>query len=167
MKKRKIALIIIVSLLSFVAIGYEAASISSGSLNYAQQYEFNVNKEQLIRAIEGFKDKNKKFLPPPGYSRPDSIDVYTPNFFDISIFYYDQNSIICLVIDNDNQVTSRSTVNFVSINEGLDGPLYNRINKDFDRDDNLRIKKEFEERILKKLGLPYKDKGNAMFVFWK
>jgi len=168
MKKNwKIALAIIIGLMSFIALGYLAASISSGSLSYAQQYEFNVSKKQLIQAIESFKDKNKEFLPPPRYSTADSIDNYIPNFFNIYIYYYDQNSIVYLVIDNDHQSTNKSTVNFVSINEGLKSPIYKRINKDFDRDDNLKIKKEFEERVLNKLGLPYKDKGNGMFVFWK
>lgn len=167
MKKNwKIALAIIIGLLSFIALGYLAASISSGSLNYAQQYEFNVNKTQLIQAIEKFKDENKEFSPPLNFPGHDSVDTYIPNFFNIYIYYHDKNSIVYLVIDND-QDTNKATINFVSINEGLKGPLYKRINKDFGRDDNLKIKKDFENRVLNKLGFPYKDKGNSMFVFWK
>ena len=112
-KKWKIALAIIIGLLSFIALGYLAAAISSGSLNYAQQYKFKVSKKQLIQTIERFKDQNKEFLPPPGYSKPDSVEADVPNFFNIYIYYADQNSIVYLVIDNDNQDPNESTINFV------------------------------------------------------
>jgi hypothetical protein len=157
----------VVILTCLIIIFYVGGTYSSGSLGYAQQYQFNVSNTQLIKAVERFKSENKSFNPPPNYSEPDSADTYIPDFFNVYLFYYDQNSIVYLVIDKDHQDINKSTIYFVSINEGLKGPFYKRVNKDFDRDDNLKIKKEFEERILKKLGLPYKDKGNGMFIFWK
>jgi hypothetical protein len=160
----KIVVIIIFSLLSFIGLAYLAGSISSGSFNYSQDYQFKISKAQLIEVVEKYKSENKRYNPPLYYNTRDSLDNYTSNF-KVYVFYPDENSIVCFVIHSDEAETS--SIYLVSVNEGLTSPYYKRVNKDFDREDNLRIKKEFEERVLNKLGYPYKGKGNAMFVFWK
>jgi len=163
-KNRKIVVTIIISLLSFMVLAYLAGSISSGSFNYAQQYQFNVSKAQLIKSIEKYKSENKRYNPPLNCNARDSLDDYTSNLT-VYVFYPDQNSIVCFVIHSHE--AKISYIYLVSINEGLTTPYYKRVNKDFDRNDNLKIKAEFKERVLNKLGLSYKDKGNGMLIFWK
>ena len=163
-KKWKVVIAIIVILTFFLAAIYLVGSYSSGSFGYAQQYQFNVNKIELIKAVERFKNENNSFNPPSIYLTRDSLDTYTSNF-NVYVYYPNQNSIVYFFIDNQDRKTSN--INLVSINEGLTNPYYKRVNKDFDREHNLKIKEEFKERVLNKLGLSYEDKGNGMFIFWK
>jgi len=165
MKKNwKIVVTIIIILVSFLALAFLAGNISSGSFNYAQRYEFKVSESQLIKKIEKFKSENNSLIPPLNYNAKDSLDDYTHNLT-VYIYYPDQNSIVCFVVGGNKAHVSY--IFLLSINEGLKTPYYKRVNKDFDRADNLRIKQEFKERVLNKLGLSYKDKGNGMFIFWK
>jgi hypothetical protein len=165
MKKNwKIVVTIVITLFSFLALAFLAGSISSGSFNYAQQYQFKASKAQLIKSIERYKGENKEYNSPLNYNAKDSLDDYTRNLT-VYVYYPDQNSMVCFVIHSHEAQTSY--IYLVSVNEGLKTPYYKRVNKDFDRADNLRIKQEFKERVLNKLGLSYKDKGNGMFIFWK
>jgi hypothetical protein len=75
-----------------------------------------------------------------------------------------KNSIICFYVNGEG---NKSIVNLVPVNQGFETPVYKIINKDLNRRENLKVKEEFENVFLKKLKLPYKDKGNNMFVFWK
>jgi hypothetical protein len=165
-KKRywKTLVAIFVGLLFFIFLIYIAGSISSGSYGYAQQYKFMVKKSKLIEAVERFKNENKSYNPPSIYGTHDTLDVNTSNFI-AYVFYPDQNSIVCFFVDSHD--ANVSYINLVSINEGLETPIFKRVNKDFDRNDNLKIKEDFKDKILNKLGFAYKDKGNGMFIFWK
>jgi hypothetical protein len=138
----------------------------NGNSGFEQQYQFNVNKAYLIRAVEDFKTKNKEFIPPSEYKATDSLDTLTTQFT-AYIYYPNENSIVCFYIDSKPSEPNNSYINLLSINQGLHEPQYKLVNKDFDRKENLEIKKEFHERFLNKLNLAYKDDGNGNFVFWK
>ena len=162
--KQKSVITAAILIVCFLVIAYFGGMLSSGSYRYAQQYEFKINKNQLIRAVEKFKSEHNTFNPPPNYTERDGFDTSNMHF-NVNVFYRKENTIVYFFIDNED--SNSSFINLVSINEGLKAPEYKRVNKDFDRKDNLKVKKDFEERILDKLGLPYKNKGNGMFIFWK
>lgn len=164
-KRQKSNLIVAVVIICFFVIGFYIL-ILSGNSGFAQQYKFNVSKKQLITAIEDFKNNNKEFEPPPNYKATDYLDTLTTEFV-AYVYYQNENAIVCFFINNDPNEYEESYVNLLSINEGLYEPTYKLVNKDFGRNENLRIKKEFKERILNKLKLEYKDKGNNNFIFWK
>ena len=149
-----------------IGFAFFGAMIGSGSYGYVEQYKFNANKKQLINAIEDFKTKNKEFIPVAKYGATDSLDSITSQFFGY-IYYSDEDVIVCFFIDNDSNQPNGSCINLLSVNEGLHKPEYRLVNKDFDRKENLEIKKKFEERFLNKLHLEYKDDGNPNFIFWK
>jgi len=120
---------IIPFIIIIAVIFYFAGNYSSGSLGYAEQYEFSISNIQLIKAVEKIKSGNKEFIPPSYYSEPDSVDAHTRDRFNVYFFYHDQNSVVYFVIDKDHQDINKSTINFVSINEGLTGPLIKELIK--------------------------------------
>jgi len=164
--RRQSLLIVSIVIIIFLAIAFFGAMLGSGSYGYAEQYKFDVTKKQLISTIENFKNKNQSFVPPVKYGSIDTLDTLTTKFF-ISIYFQNEDTIVDFFIDSSPNGTDESYINLVSVNQGLHSPVYKLINKDFDRNENRNLKKEFEERVLNKLNIPYEDKGNGNFIFWK
>jgi hypothetical protein len=138
----------------------------SGNSGFEQQYKFDVKKDYLIQSVEGFKTKNKEFIPDSKYGATDYLDTMTTQFV-AYIYYSTDNEIVCFYIDSKPNEPNQSYLNLLSVNKGLHEPQYKLVNKDFGRTENLEIKKTFQERFLKKLNLKYSDNGNGNFVFWK
>ena len=136
----------------------------NGNSGFEQQYKFNIQKKVLIKAVEDFKIKNKEFIPSSKYGATDYLDTMSTHFV-AYIYYPNKDEIVCFYIDNNPN--NESYVNLLSVNKGLSDPRYKLVNKDFDRIENLEIKREFQKRFLNKLNLAYKDEGNGNFVFWK
>jgi hypothetical protein len=138
----------------------------SGNSGFEQQYKFNVKKDHLIRTVENFKTKNKEFIPVSKYGATDYLDNMTTQFV-AYIYYPVEDEIVCFYIDSKPSEPNLSYINLLSVNKGLHEPQYKLVNKDFGRTENLEIKKNFQERFLKKLNLEYRDDGNSNFIFWK
>ena len=138
----------------------------SGNSGFEQQYKFNVKKDSLIRTVEDFKTKNKEFIPVSKYGAIDYHDTITTQFV-AYIYYPAEDEIVCFYIDSKPSKPDQSYINLLSVNQGLHDPQYKLVNKDFGRTENLKIKKNFQERFLKRLNLEYSDDGNGNFVFWK
>jgi len=138
----------------------------NGNSGFAQQYKFDVKKGYLIRTVEDFKTKNKEFIPVSRYGAIDYLDTMTTHFV-AYIYYPAEDEIVCFYIDSKPDEPNQSYLNLLSVNRGLREPQYKLVNKDFGRSENLEIKKNFQERFLKKLSLEYSDAGNGNFVFWK
>lgn len=164
--KVKPLLIIILSILGiviFILIGAYSGLVDGGSYPYAQQYKFEVNDPTLIRAIKDFKKDNPNFKVPEDLSLPDSSDSYRYNFY---LYYQDKSQLFhCFLMTADD--SKGSSIYLDAVNNGLILGNWKRVNEDYDRDANLKIKKEFRERFLNKLKLAYHDEGNGSFVFWK
>jgi hypothetical protein len=165
MKSKSIitTIVIIICVLVLVFLG---GMLGAGPYGYAQQYEFNVSKDQLIKSIERFKSENIAFDPPQNSTENDTLDTLTTHF-NVKVYYPDERTIVYFFINDDGDNNGKSFINLVSVDEGLNQGNYKLVNRDFDRSKNLEVKKEFEDRILNKLKLEYKDKGNGMFIFWK
>jgi hypothetical protein len=161
-KSRKLN-IIVLSITIFIVLAFFGGMLGSGGNGYAEQYEFQIDTAQLIKVIKDFKNNNKSFNPPPNLRLTDFRDSLTSDY-NINLYFQNKNSIIYCYINTEG---TKAIINLVSINQGFVSPVYKIINKDLDRKENLEVKKEFEGLFLEKLKLPYKDKGNNMFVFWK
>jgi len=164
--KNKSIITIVFIIICFGVLAFFGGMLGAGPNGYAQQYEFDVNKNVLINSIERLKSENAAFSPPQNYTDKDSLDSLTGHF-NVNFFYRDKNTIVYFFINDKQGNTNKSFVNLVSVNEGFHQENYKLINRDFDRKENLKVKKDFEERILTKLKIPYTDSGNGMFIFWK
>lgn len=164
--KSKLIITITFIIICFLALAFWGGMLGAGPYGYAQQYEFNINKNQLIKSIQKLKSENMAFNPPENYTEKDSLDTLTSHF-NVNVYYPDENTVVYFFIDDKPGDTGKSFINLVSVNEGLHQENYKLVNKDFDRNENLKVKKEFQDRFLNKLKLSYKDEGNGMFIFWK
>jgi hypothetical protein len=162
----KLTIKIFFTVICFGILAFFCGMLGAGPNGYAQQYELDINNDALINSIERLKRENTAFIPLQNYAETDSLDTLTSHF-NVHFYYRDKNTIVYFFINGKQGNTGKSFINLVSVNQGVHQGNYKLINKDFDRNENLRVKKEFEERILKKLRFPYKDKGNGMFIFWK
>jgi hypothetical protein len=149
-----------------MTIALYSGVLAAGSYPYSQAYKFNVGSDSLIKVISKFKEKNPSYNTPLKTGLVDSIDN-NGTFYNCWIYYRQQNKIAFFVVLGDIDDKEKSSIWFVGVNNGLILGQWKRINEDFDRTDNRRAKKDFEEEFLKKLKLQYKDDGNSMFVFWK
>jgi hypothetical protein len=78
-----------------------------------------------------------------------------------------ENETIHIVTFSNPDNLNNSSIYLDAVNEGKYLGHWKVVNRDYDRDKNLRVKKVFAERLLNKLRFSYKDKGNGMFIFWK
>jgi len=154
-----IIVIIIVLLFSMVLGGL----LGAGNYSYAEKYEFSVSKDELIKAVQLLKNEK------PEYNIPQVIELTdaqnnNDGYFHFYFYYQNENQIVHFFISDSN---NSSFLYLDAINDGLTLGHWQEVNRDFDRDNNIKVKNEFMERILNNLKLNYKDKGNGMFVFWK
>lgn len=155
--------IIIICVLTVIYIGY---NIAPGMDPYSEKYEFNVPSNQLIEKVEKFKDENKEYK----LSQIDLPDHYDTNssvvrYYHIYIYYKKENQILHFWIANDLENKSKSYLNFVGINDGLQLGRWKKINHDYSENESAKLINQFEEKILKKLGIKYTNKGNSMSIF--
>lgn len=181
-KNRKIRIVILISSIVFmVVLGFLIIldyAMPLGGNRFVESYKFNCTKEELKNSIEKFRKENPEFSLPEDEYLPNGIMVQLPYFEDIqypfgySGYLYDseKNQIIHFYITKEIPVMRGDTppciLDFVGINEGLTLGKWKLINKDFNSSDNKRMKKEFEETILNKLGISYEKEGNNKPIFY-
>ena len=153
--------IIISAVLLFVFLLVYGGFLNVGSYNYAQEYKFEIPVADLYDRIEKFKEENIDYQIPTSINLVDSFD--RRGLSHIYLIYKEKNTLIHIFVQG-NKISS---VYFDALNNLSQEFKWNNINQDFDRRANLDAKKEFRERILDKLKMPYKDNGNNAFVFWK
>jgi hypothetical protein len=163
MKKFKIQIIIGAIFIGVTFLGIYEGWFAAGSYSYAQKYEFDVNASELVKRVELLKEKSRDFLTLDGI-----FDQSDPNG-NRHIYFYDssKDEVIHIFVDADEGNINKSDLFLVGFNKGKELGNWKIINKEYDRRENLDKKKRFENIVLEKLNLFYKDKGNAMFVFWK
>jgi len=137
--------------------------VAPGSYPFAEIYEFNSNEKQLIDLVENFKKNNPQYNVPMNNlfdGRKDSNDYW----FHVYLYYPNENELIYFWIRQSSSSSEKTEIGLVSINEGLILGNWKEVNDKFSRSENREIKKKFEERVLNKLGLEYKDEGNGMKI---
>ncbi len=153
-KKRLIIIaVVLAGIFFFYKLTYKFAP---GSYPYAEHYELNYPEEIVIEAITRLKHKDSELLVPKVTiqgSRQWDLNDGKENEADYwyKFYFYDKekNEIILTWTRPSGQNTT--TFAFVSINKGLDLGHWKEINYDFGFFENRKIKKHFEETILKKI----------------
>jgi len=123
----------------------------SGSYPYAEYYEFEMSKEELIQKVNIFKEKNPtyKLFTYNKENREEVLDKYTENFYHLYFYFGDINQTIhCVIIGKD----SMCEIGLTGVSEGVIFADWKIINsKDLSKRENKKIKKKFEIEILDKL----------------
>jgi len=166
MKKKNKIIIISFGVVGLLVFAFFGAIVGSGNDGYAQKYGFEVNSTALIKAIENLKSGNPTFNPPAGIYEPDSLD-HSNSDFNAEIYSKKENVSFGFFIEKDDNKSNKSFLYLVSVNRGVDFRDWKILNRDLNRSENLEAKKVFEEEIMNKLKLNYKNEANGMFIFWK
>ncbi|TDE00658.1 hypothetical protein [Flavobacterium hiemivividum] len=128
--------------------------ISAGSYAFSESYELPYSETNVIKAIEKFKDRNPKYkVPEVSISPKDAFlleDSKSENGLWFIAYLYDSNynRILNIAIRGDE---TNTTLEFVSINQGLQIGNWKDINRDFSYDENQKIKNNFEKDYLKSI----------------
>ena len=155
--------IIIICVVTVMYIGY---NIAPGMNPYSERYEFNIPSSQLIENIEKLKNENQVYKIPQ-IDLPDHYDNNSTvtRYYHIYIYYSKENKILHLWVANDIENKSKSYLNYVDINDGLQLGHWKKINHDYSKNESTKLINQFEEKVLKKLGIKYINKGNSMSIF--
>jgi hypothetical protein len=164
MRRRKSFLIagIIIALIAFAFFG---AMLGAGSYGYAEQYQFKIKQDSLIKVIKKLKENTRNFNHPDSLDDGDYMDTSNLHY-NVSVYDYEKQVIFSFFVDADNDNPINTNIYLVSVNKTFDSN-YKMVNRDMDRAENLQVKRDFERNILDKLNIKYTDKGNNNFVFWK
>ncbi|MFD2970119.1 hypothetical protein [Sphingobacterium bambusae] len=131
----------------------------SGSNVMAERYEFKVSKDSLMKVVTNFNDRQTG-------TQVDSvffIDKGNPNFYEgYALSSRDQDSYLVMIPVAEGRetelqlisVTNLQTDSTIGVNHRPENKAEVRLRK--------MVIKNFEERVLDHLGLPYKHVGNAM-----
>jgi len=168
MKKSKLTKVAIIAFMMIGVVGIMmfGGIAGAGNYGYAQQYEFKTDKKELIRKVEKFVSQHAQYKVPDNIGLENSLDSLG-DVYNAYLYYPEENSIVhFLIFDNDEDVNTTS-IYLDAINEGVSLGHWKVVNRDYNRKENKHIKSIFEKRVLDKLNLPYQNKGNGMFVFWK
>ena len=155
MTKKK--LIIIVIVLSGLFFLYKLVNMfAPGSYPYAEYYELNYPEDKVIEAITKLKTSDYELLVPKvtiqGSGQWDLNDGKVKETdYRYKFYFYDKEKNEILFTWTRPSGPNTTTFAFVSINKGLDLGHWNDINDDFGFFENRKIKKHFEETILKQI----------------
>jgi len=155
---RKTKIIFLTAGLILVAIFgiYKLARMfASGSYPFAEIYELNYSEDKVIKAVEQFKIQHSDMIAPKvtienkgSYDLKDSEGRTGNSYWYKIYFYYPKENQIIFTWTRPNG-NGKTSFAFVSVNNGLDIGHWKEINDDFGFVENRRIKKDFEEGILK------------------
>ncbi|HBK83762.1 MAG TPA: hypothetical protein DDZ41_09235 [Flavobacterium sp.] len=157
MKNKKAIIILTIIILIVGGVIWFGYNFAPGSYPYAETYELNYSEEQVKTAINKFKQEHSEYIVPKvtinnqgSWDLPDGPSEEPPHWYYVVYFYYkNENKIIFTSTHPSGK--NKTTLAFVSINDGLNLGSWKDINKDFSRSENKEEKKKFEERILNKI----------------
>ena len=153
-------------IIGYLAFAFLGATLGAGNYGYAQKYAFGVNSGALIKAVEDLKMENLVFDPSDSIYESVSFDT-SNSHFNVEVYSKKKDISFVFFIEKDDGKQNSSVLYLVSVNNGTDIRDWKTVNRDLKRNDNLMVKRIFEEEILNKLKLNYKNYGNSMFIFWK
>jgi hypothetical protein len=153
-KKRVIIIAIVLGGLFFF---YKLADMfAPGSYPYAEHYELNFPEDKVIVAINKLKTSDTELIVPKvtiqgsgQWDLNDGKEKDTDYWY--KFYFYDKGKNEILFTWTRPSGPNTTTFAFVSINNGLDLGHWNEINDDFGFFKNRKVKKSFEETILKRI----------------
>lgn len=138
-----------ITIFFIIALAVCSCNFAPGSYPYAEVYMFDVSEEELIIAIEKFKNDNPNNAVPTFVGLTDGRETKkTDKWYHIWFYYPERNEIVYTWIRDNNNKTSFA---LISINEGTQLGNWKRINKDFSHKENKNQKARFERLIKKRI----------------
>ena len=129
---------------------------SPGSYGHAERYELNYPEDKVIEVINKLKTADTELLVPKvtiqgngQWDLNDGKEKETDYWY--KFYFYDKGKNQILFTWTRPSGPNTTTFAFVSINNGLDLGHWKEINDDFGFFENRKIKKSFEETILKRI----------------
>jgi hypothetical protein len=127
-----------------------------GSYSYAEHYELNYPEEKVIEAITRLKISDNDLLVPKvtiqGAGKWDLEDgKENETDFWHTFYFYDKEKNQILYTWTRPSGLNKTTFAFIAINDGLDLEHWKEINDDFGFFENRKIKRKFEDSILRKV----------------
>jgi len=149
--------IIILIVLGGLFLLYKLADMySPGSYGHAERYELNYPEDKVIEVINKLKTADTELLVPKvtiqgngQWDLNDGKEKETDYWY--KFYFYDKGKNQILFTWTRPSGPNTTTFAFVSINNGLDLGHWKEINDDFGFFENRKIKKSFEETILKRI----------------
>ncbi|WP_186755666.1 hypothetical protein [Echinicola salinicaeni] len=157
-KNNKIAFGCLGGIVIFLLFAYVGAwLIAPGSYARAETYEFNIPEDSLLTIIYEVKNENPELDLPRTVNIPNGQDFDLEDgrrdekdyWYSVYFYYPDKNEI--LHTWTRPKTKNSTTFAFVGINSGLTLGNWRTVNESFWWWKNQPDKKEFEERILKKI----------------
>ena len=155
MTKKRLIIIAIV-LTGLFALYKLADMFAPGSYPYAEYYELKYPEEKVIEAITKLKASDSELLVPKvtiqgggQWDLNDGKEKETDYWY--KFYFYDKKKNEIMFTWTRPAGKNSTTFAFVSINKGLELGHSQDINNDFGFFENRKIKKHFEETILKKI----------------
>jgi hypothetical protein len=154
--RRKTLIIILIVLGGLFFLFKLADMFSPGSYGHAERYELDHPEEEVIEAIKKLKNVDKDLVVP-------KVTIQNSGQWDLSdgkeketdywykFYFYDKVKNQILFTWTRPSGPNTTTFAFVSVNNGLNLGNWADINNDFGFLENRKIKKSFEEKILKRV----------------
>ncbi len=146
---KKYLLIVLVSLIALAVLIYLGKLFSPGSYGDAEKYELSIRESDLIEKIETFKTENPQYKVPDEVGLVDGRHDAGDHWYHIYFFYPQENQIVYAWVRKSGK--QKTTLAFVSVNDGLVPGKWKDVNKDFSSSENEKQIRKFEDRILNKL----------------
>lgn len=156
--RRKTRIVVLSACLVLAALWgfYELAGMfAPGSYPFAEIYELNYPEEEVIKAVDQFRALHPDMIVPQvtienkgSYDLKDREGRKNKGYWYLIYFYYRKENQIVFTWTRPNGY-GKTGFAFVSVNNGLDIGHWKMINDDFGFFENRRMKRDFEERILK------------------
>lgn len=146
---KKYLLVFVVLAVAIAVIIYVAKLFSPGSYPHAEEYELPVDEATLITIIQKFKEENPQYQVPAQTGLIDQRTGFNNLLYRVDFYYPEENQILFTWIRSAGK--QKTTLAFVSVNDGLVLGNWKRINEDFSSSENAEQIKKFESRILNRV----------------
>lgn len=148
MRYKIVSLVILIILFSCK----DANKFSAGSYPYAEVFEITLPKEDVIHKIDSIKTNEKLQVPSFEWAGKETFlqDKTLENgYYIFYIFLKESNQIIYSYIRETN--SKETKIGLVRVQNGLSLGNWKEVNKDLSEEENERLKKIFEEKIISKI----------------
>jgi len=189
MKKKTIKIIAIIAVCSavgiFAFIVFADYFLPLGGNRFVEDYEFSCSKDELLKAIHIFKIHNPEFVVPQeildnnkrlgsGLRGDSGVSCWNPWASDHR-YEYDYEYVLYFKSDNETMSffvrehwweTQKIQLYLSTISKSPGFNSFLEVNKDIYGSENRKVKRDFEEQFLDKIGIEYDKKGNGAPILY-
>lgn len=144
-------------LILFSVFILQACVFSAGSYHYAEYYEFDMSRTEIIERINEFKQKNPEYKVMTTVENGDIREVSNSNngvFYELYFHIKEKNLTFHCFINMSSEIkNTHAELGLSGVTYSKNFAYWYKVNTtDLTKEENLEIKKIFEEKILNQLG---------------